>query len=250
MLELYHYWDSVCSFKVRMCLAEKGLNWQSRHVDILAFEQTRPEYLKLNPNAVVPTLVHDGRPVIESTVINEYLDEVFPAVPLRPADPHARARMRVWVKYEDDLIYPAIRIPSFNLMLRSILRQRTDAEIDRMMTTHPDPKRAENYKKTARAPVDQTAVAEATQKLAMALDRLEAALADGPWLAGAALSLADIALAPMMDRLEFLAMAGLWDGRPRVRDWVARLKARPSYQAAQPPAEHRVPGPVTRAAVR
>jgi glutathione S-transferase len=43
-------------------------------------------------------------------------------------------------------------------------------------------------------------------------------------------------------------MAGLWDGRPRVRDWVARLKARPSYQAAQPPAEHRVPGPVTRAA--
>jgi glutathione S-transferase len=244
MLELYHYWDSVCSFKVRMCLAEKGLNWESRYVDILAFEQTRPDYLKLNPNAVVPTLVHDGRPVIESTVINEYLDEVFPDMSLRPADPHARARMRVWVKYEDDLIYPAIRIPSFNLMLRSILTQRTDAEIDRMMATHPDPKRAENYKKTARAPVDRAAVAEATQKLAVALDRLEATLADGPWLVGAQFTLADIALAPMMDRLEFLAMAGLWDGRPRVRDWVARLKARPSYKAAEPPAEHRVPGPL------
>ena len=181
-------------------------------------------------------------------MINEYLDEVFPEVPLRPADPHVRARMRVAVKYEDDLIYPAIRIPSFNLMLRSILARRTDDEIDRMMATHPDPRRAENYKKTARGPVDGEAVAEATRKLEVGLDRLEATLADGPWLAGAQFTLADIALAPMMDRLEFLAMAGLWDGRPRVRDWVARLKARPSYQAAQPPAEHRVPGPVTQAA--
>ena len=248
MLELYHYWDSVCSFKVRLCLAEKGLNWHSRHVDILAFEQTRPAYLALNPNAVVPTLVHDGRPVIESTVINEYLDEVFPEVPLRPADPHARARMRVWVKYEDDVIYPAIRVPSFNLMLRSILATRTDAEIDRMMKTHPDPKRAENYRKTARAPIDGAAVAEATRTLESALDRLERALAEGPWLAGPQFTLADIALAPMMDRLEFLAMAGLWDGRPRVRDWIARLKARPSYQTAQPPRERRVPGPVTRPA--
>ena len=149
--------------------------------------------------------------------------------------------MRLWVKYEDDVIYPLVRIPSFNLMLRSVLSQRSDDEIDAMLRAHPDPARAENYKRTARRPADTAAVAEATSKLAAALDRLEAALADEAWLAGPAVSLADIAIAPMMDRLEYLAMAGLWDGRPGVRDWIVRLKARPSFAKAAPQAEQRVP---------
>ena len=53
MLRLYHYWSSVCSQKVRMCLAEKGLDWESRHVDIFAFENYEPAYTTLNPKAVV-----------------------------------------------------------------------------------------------------------------------------------------------------------------------------------------------------
>ena len=60
MLRLYHYWSSVCSQKVRMCLAEKSLDWESRHVDIFAFENYEPAYTRLNPKAVVPTLDYDG----------------------------------------------------------------------------------------------------------------------------------------------------------------------------------------------
>ena len=78
------------------------------------------------------------------------------------------------------------------------------------------------------------------------LDRFDAQLSQTAWLAGDAFSLADIAMAPMMDRLEFLAMAGLWEGRPAVRDWITRLKARPAYQQGVPPMEHRFKGPLTR----
>lgn len=92
MLELYHDWWSFCSIKARLCLAEKGLAWQSRVIDLMKLEHTKPEYLRLNSNGVVPTLVHDGVPIHESTLINEYLDEVFPDIPLMPKDPVDRAR--------------------------------------------------------------------------------------------------------------------------------------------------------------
>jgi glutathione S-transferase len=87
MLELYHDWRSLRPIKFRLCLAEKGLSWKSRFVDLIKLEHMTPQYLKLNPNRVVPTLVHDGVPIYESTLINEYLDEVYRDVPLMPADP-------------------------------------------------------------------------------------------------------------------------------------------------------------------
>lgn len=65
MIELYHHGSSVCSAKVRFVLMEKGLAWTGHYLDILAGEHFQPEYLKLNPNAVVPTLIHDGEVLIE-----------------------------------------------------------------------------------------------------------------------------------------------------------------------------------------
>ena len=84
MLTLYDYGNSVCCQKVRITLREKGLDWDAIRVDLFASEQYDPKYLKLNPKGVVPTLVHDGVPVIESTLICEYLDETFPDPPLAP----------------------------------------------------------------------------------------------------------------------------------------------------------------------
>lgn len=93
MLELYHDSDSIMSFKVRFCLAEKGLGWQEHRTILGRFENLTPQYMKINPDAVVPTLIHDGEVILESTVINEYLDEVFPSPSLKPATPLERARM-------------------------------------------------------------------------------------------------------------------------------------------------------------
>ena len=74
-LILYDFGNSVCCQKVRITLVEKGLTWEARKVDLFKTEQYDPQYLKLNPKGVVPTLVHDGTPVIESTLICEYLDD-------------------------------------------------------------------------------------------------------------------------------------------------------------------------------
>ena len=65
MLTLYDFGNSVCCQKVRITLRAKGLNWEPIKVDLFKTEQYDPTYLKLNPKGVVPTLVHDGKPVIE-----------------------------------------------------------------------------------------------------------------------------------------------------------------------------------------
>ncbi|MGZ5841187.1 MAG: glutathione S-transferase family protein [Xanthobacteraceae bacterium] len=101
MITLYHHGSSVCAAKVRLVLAEKSVPWDGIYVDILRGDQFDPGYVKLNPKAVVPTLVHDGKVIVESSVICEYLDEVFPAPSLKPAAPEQRAAMRLWTKAVD-----------------------------------------------------------------------------------------------------------------------------------------------------
>lgn len=234
MLELYHDWRSFCSIKVRLCLTEKGLPWESRFVDLMKLEHTTPEYLKLNPNGVVPTLVHDGVAIHESTLINEYLDEVFPEVPLMPTSAVDRARARFWVKYEDDVLHPAIRPATFALMMSPELAQRSDKELDEMVEAHPNKQRAEELRRSARTPVDTAKVELARQTMKTALERLERRLSEAPWLGGDTYSLADIAAAPFIDRLEELNLTGLWTGKTALTDWVARTKARPAYKEAIP----------------
>ena len=107
MLALYHNDMSSCAQKVRLCLAEKGLEWESRHLNLRAGEHQQDWYIKLNPRAVVPTLIDGDIAVPESNVINEYLDERFPDPPLKPADPLGRARMRLWTKQLDEGVHDA-----------------------------------------------------------------------------------------------------------------------------------------------
>src|ERR1044072_2324641 len=87
--------------------AEKPLPWVSRYVDILKGEQFTPEFLALNPKAVVPVLVHDGAVITESTVICEYLEDCFPAYPIYPTAPIGKARVREWTKAVDEELHPA-----------------------------------------------------------------------------------------------------------------------------------------------
>ena len=84
MLALYHNDMSLCAQKVRVCLAEKGLEWENRHLILRAGEHQQPWYIKLNPRAVVPTLVDGEKVVPESNVILEYLEEAYPDPALAP----------------------------------------------------------------------------------------------------------------------------------------------------------------------
>jgi glutathione S-transferase len=103
MLKLFHANHSTCSQKVRVCLAEKGLEWESQIINLATNEHLSPEYLALNPNGVVPTLIHDGAVITDSGVICEYLEDVFPEVPLLPAEPVDRAKARSWIRYFDEV---------------------------------------------------------------------------------------------------------------------------------------------------
>jgi len=108
-----------------MCLAEKNLDWESRHVDIFAFENYEPEYTRLNPKAVVPTLDHDGHILIESNIILEYIEDLFPdQVPLRPADPFERSIMRLWVYNSEELAHWNVNVCSHNLRHAKRMDQR------------------------------------------------------------------------------------------------------------------------------
>ena len=98
ILVLHHAWRSSASRRVRLCLEEKGLAYESHVVDLEKMEHHSPEYLKINPNGVIPALIHDGKSLYESGTICEYLDDAFPEPPLRPAGAYERAEMRTWIR--------------------------------------------------------------------------------------------------------------------------------------------------------
>jgi len=128
MLKVYSYFNSICTQKVFITLAEKGLAYETQNVDLFKNEQFKPEYLKINPKGVVPALDHDGRVVIESSLICEYLDDTFPKPPLIPADPFLRARMRLWSKAVDETLFEATRELSFSAMFRERMRNMTEEQ--------------------------------------------------------------------------------------------------------------------------
>ncbi len=229
MLELYYYLNSTCSQKVKLCLAEKKLEWTGRHVSLPDFEQLKPNYLKLNPNGVVPTLVHDGRPVLESTMINEYLDDVFPETRLRPKDPYELARLRAWSKHVDDVVHPAVRVPTFAKWAGREAKKRSEEELEAITCRMPSKEAAERWRKSAKGEIGEDEVAAAVEKLEKTLSRMEEMLAGGPYLLGE-FSLADVNTFPYILRMEHLFLADAWKEKPKVRAWIDRMKARPSFK--------------------
>jgi len=148
MLTLYDFGNSVCCQKVRITLLEKGLTWEARKVDLFKTEQYDPEYLKLNPKGVVPTLVHDGTPIIESTLICEYLDDTFPDPPLVPKDPAERARMRLWSKFVDEGLFDGVTELSFSAMFRERMRTMSPELREKRFRNVGDPRRTDRFKST------------------------------------------------------------------------------------------------------
>ena len=139
MLELYHHGSSVCAAKVRLVLAENNLEWTGHYLDILAGEQFNPDYLKLNPKAVVPTLIHDGEVITESTLICEYLDDAFTGHPLKPTEALPCARMRYWTKLVDEEVHPAVRPLTYVSTHRHTILKRAPTEVEEHIERDPNP---------------------------------------------------------------------------------------------------------------
>lgn len=226
MLELYHSINSVCAQKVRIALKEKGIE-AKEHLMTLAGDQFDPAYIKLNPNAVVPTLIHDGEPIVESVILY-YLDEAFPEPPLMPRDLRARAKVRLYNKLVDEYIHNACPIMSFATALRGRLLRISPEAREAELAKTPIPKRADYKHDVVAHGLDSAYVAASAKQHEKLLDWIEDSMGTAAYLAGETYSLADIAVIPYVLRLELLGLDKMWARRAGAAAWWERVRNRPS----------------------
>lgn len=224
---------SVCAQKVRLVLAAKGLEYERHTLNLRAGDQFRPEYLALNPNAVVPTIVDQGTPIIESTVIIAYLDDAYPETSLQAADALQRATMLRWMILPDASLHDACGLTSFALAFRYQLARLESAALEAHYEKMPDEKRREHVRALVGKGLDAPGVGQALRRYRSIIDSMAESLETTPWLAGDTYSLADVTMLPYVLRLEHLGLDWFWADAPAVADWLQRSKARPEYAVVE-----------------
>ena len=230
MLKLYHHKMSTCSQKVRLVLAEKHLSYEERIIALERDEQISDWFLAVNPNGVVPALEHDGSVIVDSSVINEYLEDVYPEMPLRPRDPVARAHMRAWRQFIDEVPTHAIRYPTFNAVIARNYSKMSEAEFNQLAERRP--LRKHLFLKMGRTGFSKQDIDNSLEQLRRTLVRMDRSLREAPWLAGDMFTLADISVVPTIVRMDDLGLASMWSDLPTIAAWFARVQARPSFSIA------------------
>lgn len=232
MLKLYHGLFSPCAQKVRLVLAEKALEWESREIDLVEKENLEPWYLEIAPKGLVPVLDHDGEIVTESTIICEYLEDAFPDPPLRPARAIDKARARVWMKLVDEVLHANAGPIIFGSLVRHWLLKVPQEERDRRLTMVLDPVRRQRQQAALDKGLDVPAVETSLSAWTGALAQIERRLVTAEWLAGEVYSIADAAVTPYVFYMEALGMSLVFERYPAVREWYERVRSRPSFRQA------------------
>ena len=231
MLTLYNFGPGANSLKPLLALYEKGLDFKPHYLNPGKFEQHEDWYKKLNPNGQVPALDHDGKIVTESTVICEYLEDVFPDnVPLRPADPYVRAQMRVWTKFVDEYFCWCVSTIGWERAIGPMARKYSDEEFEELVERVPLHEMKVKWR-TAREGFPKAVLEEEMRKIKYSVGKLEARLKDHEWLAGHDYSLADIcnyAIATNMDA-GFPEICNDKD-TPGMIAWLGRIRERPAVK--------------------
>jgi len=243
-LKYYHAEPLANSLKSMLPLFEKGLAFESVYVNLHKFEQHQPWFVALNPDGQVPVLDHDGVIITQTTAINEYYEDAFPDTPpLRPNTPEGNARMRIWNKFVDEHVMNFVSIHGWHRMVGIIARNIESGEFEKLLENIPLHEQREKWR-TARSGFSQADLDNATRKIEVALAKVEAQLAETPWLAGGNYTLADINFyshcGMMVDRM----FPDLEVDRrfPRLVDWRERVTARPATKEALAMPDHTAPG--------
>jgi glutathione S-transferase len=256
--ELYHNAFSLCSQKVRLCLAELGIEYASHHVDLIEtgrYENIGRDFLAVNPAGLVPVLVHDGHPIYESHEQIRYAAAHAPAATsLVPDDPTRRDEMQRWVDRasltgDDPLAasaasagntVPGLTIPLFAAMLEEIPVHRiVEGLLFHRLRARPLAflaMKGAGIRGLPRLGPAMRIIHRSLRHMAAHLDALDAHLRDGgPSIAGNAVTLADVSWAPILQRLDDADSIHVFLGdgrRPAVAAWWARMRARESHRRA------------------
>jgi glutathione S-transferase len=226
-LHLYHSAISNCSMRPRMVLDEKSLPWVSHHLDLAKGETHTPEYFGINPNGVVPTLVHDGVVIIESDDIIEYLEEKFPQPPLVSGDAQTRRAIHDWVKLAISIHVKAVKTTIYHNKMRSKMGMSAQA-LDDYRKRQKNPDLLEFHEKSSGGGFSAAEIAQAAGILSGCFDRIEAALEGHPYIAGDAFTLADVAWIPL--HFTLIGANFSFEPYPRISAWADRIASRPSFQ--------------------
>lgn len=226
-LHLYHGGMSNCSMRVRMTLEEKGLPWTSHHLDLRKAENATPEYFSIHPKGLVPTLVHDGVVIIESTDIIDYLDETFPDPPLRSADETEQRKMHEWMRLAAEN-HIHVKTYMFAHQIGKRLA-KTDAELAAYRELQNNEELLEFHEENSSAEgLSSERVAKATAVLDDCFSKLERELGAHEWVVGDSYSLADITWVPLYVTLNNAQFP--FEGYPNIVRWKDAMRARPSFQ--------------------
>jgi glutathione S-transferase len=242
-LKYYHAEPVANSLKSMIPLIEKGLEFQSVYVDLHKFEQHAEWFVAINPEGQVPVLDHNGHIITHTTVINEYLEDVFPNIALRPHDPVDAARMRYWNKFVDEHVMNHVSMHGWHRMVGIIARNVESGKFEKLMERIPLPDQRKKWM-AARSGFSETDLANATEKIVYAVDKVEKQLGATAWLAGKAFTLADINFYSMCGMMVERMFPELEIGRrcPRLVEWRERMNARPAVARALSGEDRTTPG--------
>ncbi len=232
-LKYYHAEPAANSLKSMIPLKEKGIPFESVYIDLHEFEQHSEWFVKLNPEGQVPVLEHNGVVITHTTVINEYLEDVFPEIPLRPYDPVGKARVRYWNKFVDENVTPFMSMHGWHHMIGAIARGIEPDEFEKLLERIPLPDQRRKWA-AARSGFSEAELANAIDKIVYACAKMEATLAQSPWLAGDMYTTADInffAMCGMTVEIRFPALE-VAANYPRLVEWRTRMEARPAVRSA------------------
>ncbi|NJK58573.1 MAG: glutathione S-transferase family protein [Pleurocapsa sp. SU_5_0] len=242
MLELYNAFDSLCSQKVKLVLAEKNLEWKNHSLNLLTFENLQPSYIRLNPKGVVPTLIHDGKVITDSAVIVRYLDKQFPHPLLTPTEPLLQEKMKSWINLQNQFPMRELMYGNYQGIEGAVLRRSVQIKqklLPQLMQANPELKeqyeaKFNDVRQWNFSIQDANEIATINAKIEPMLAQLEEQLSQTDWLCGATYSLADAVWTAVLNRLGELKFGYLWadDTHPALKAYLSRVKARPSFRKA------------------
>ena len=203
---------------------------RSRYLNILKKEHITPEYFGINPNGLVPTLVHNGKVIIESDDIIEYLDINFPEPPLRPPEGPELDAMNDWLHRANAIHVKAVKTHIYEKRIRGKMAHSAE-ENERYEQLQQNETLLNFHQKSNSDSFTQEELDQATASLDKCFADLNKALEGRDWLAGGSFSLADIAWVPLYHTLHVLAGYSFAELESIV-SWADRIEKRPSYQKA------------------